>query len=220
LVNELNSNFFNGKYILDLGCGHGNFLHACSRLGAKKCIGIDFGSKSIEYAKKLSKNIDTLEYAVGNVYNLAFDDNTFDFVIQNGVFHHINDEDKAYKEAHRVLKKGGQMWIYTDGGGIRGDLWDSSREILSDIPFEKIRDTLKAIGFSQSKCYHISDGLNAVYRHTTLEEIKDRLSRIGFGMFKRLEGGKWYDLDGKFLARNFANVIAGDGDIRLLATKI
>ena len=220
LVNKLNSNFFRDKYVLDLGCGHGNFLQACSSLGAKKCIGIDFGSKSIEYAKKFSKDAEVLEYEVGNVYNLAFENNTFDFVIQNGVFHHIDDEDKAYKEAHRVLKKGGQMWIYTDGGGIRGDLWDSSREILSDIPFEKIRDTLKTIGFSQSKCYHISDGLNAVYRHTTLEEIKDRLSRIGFGMFKRLEGGKWYDLDGKFLTRNFANEIAGDGDIRLLVTKI
>jgi len=104
-VNELDKEFLQNKLVLDLGCGHGNFLQACLKLGAKECIGIDYGSKSIDYAKKYSKNLNDIVFKVGNVYDLEFDDNTFDFIIQNGVFHHLEDEDKAYKEAFRVLKK-------------------------------------------------------------------------------------------------------------------
>ena len=219
-VNNLGNHFLQDKVVLDLGCGHGNFLQACLRLGAKECIGIDYGANSITYAKKYSKNIKGIDFKVGNVYDLEFESNTFDFVIQNGVFHHLEDEEKAYREAYRVLKPGGKMWIYTDGGGIRGDLWDHSRKILTDVPFELIRDTLKNIGYSLAKCYHISDGLNAIYRHTTVDLITNRLTQIGFGEYTRLRGGEWFDLDGEFLTRQYANEIAGDGDIRLLVTKV
>jgi|694.fasta_scaffold115467_3 ubiquinone/menaquinone biosynthesis C-methylase UbiE len=219
-VNNLGTEFLHHKIVLDLGCGHGNFLQACLKLGAKQGIGIDFGNKSIDYAKKYSENLSNINFKVGNVYDLEFEDNSFDFVIQNGVFHHLEDEEKAYKEAYRVLKKGGKMWIYTDGGGIRGDLWDYSRKILSDVPFKVIRETLKNIGYTQAKCYHISDGLNAIYRHTTVNEIQERLTKIGFGEYKRLKGGEWFDLDGDFLKRKYANEIAGDGDIRILIEKI
>ena len=161
-----------------------------------------------------------INFKVGNVYNLEFKDNSFDFVIQNGVFHHLEDEERAYKEAYRVLKPGGKMWVYTDGGGIRGDLWDLSRKILSDLPFEVIRETLKNIGYSLAKCYHISDGLNAVYRHATLDDVLQRLTKIGFGNYRRLKGGEWFDLDGNFLMRQHVSEIAGDGDIRILIEKI
>jgi ubiquinone/menaquinone biosynthesis C-methylase UbiE len=219
-INNLGREFLNGKVVLDLGCGHGNFLQACLHLGAKQCIGIDYGVDSITYAVNYSKNMEGINFKVGNVYNLEFEDNSFDFVIQNGVFHHLEDEERAYKEAYRVLKPGGKMWVYTDGGGIRGDLWDLSRKILSDIPFEVIRETLKNIGYSLAKCYHISDGLNAVYRHATLDDVLKRLTKIGFGNYRRLKGGEWFDLDGDFLMRQHVSEIAGDGDIRILIEKI
>ena len=91
---------------------------------------------------------------------------------------------------------------------------------MSDVSFKVIREKLETIGYSQAKCYHISDGLNAIYRHTTVNEIKERLTQIGFGEYKRLKGGEWFDLDGDFLKRKYATEIVGDGDIRLLAVKI
>lgn len=91
---------------------------------------------------------------------------------------------------------------------------------MSDVPFEVIREKLKTKVYSQAKCYHISDGLNAIYRHTTVNEIKERLTQIGFGEYKRLKSGEWFDLDRDFLKRKYATEIVGDGDIRLLAVKI
>lgn len=51
-VNNLGIHFLQDKVVLELGCRHGNFLQACLQLGAKACIGIDYGANSITYAKK------------------------------------------------------------------------------------------------------------------------------------------------------------------------
>ena len=218
-VNQLGKDFMKNKKVLDLGCGHGNFLQACLKLGASYGVGIDFGDESIAYAKKFATNVENLEFKLGNVHNLQFDDNSFDFVIQNGVFHHLEDEASAYKEAYRVLKPGGAMWIYTDGGGIRAELWDHSRKILSSLPIQVINSTLRNIGYSVSKTYHLSDGLSAVYRHETLHNLIRRLNDIGFEDYRRLMGGEWFDLDGEFLNRKNRFEIAGDGDLRILIHK-
>ena len=55
-INNL-TNKIKNKSIVDFGCGHGNFLIAASLLGAKKCVGIDYGKDSINYAKKISKQL-------------------------------------------------------------------------------------------------------------------------------------------------------------------
>ena len=41
--------------------------------------------------------------------------NYYDFAIQNGVFHHLDNEDKAYREIYSVMKKSAYLWFYTDG---------------------------------------------------------------------------------------------------------
>ena len=100
------------KNCVDFGCGHGQFLMALKSYGAKFCQGLDFGKKSVEYANQMAKKLkyDTknLKYIYSKVQRTPLKPNSFDFAIQNGVFHHIEsyaDEIKAYKEVHRVLKK-------------------------------------------------------------------------------------------------------------------
>ena len=57
-----------------------------------------------------SKN---LQFKVATVYDTKEKKNTFDLAIQNGVFHHLKNESKAYKEVYRVLKPAGYFWVYT-----------------------------------------------------------------------------------------------------------
>ena len=96
------------KCCLDLGCGNGTFSVALTELGAKKVSGIDLTENSIEFAKKMletRKSKDKIKYSVASIYKTPFDDGSFDFVVQNGVFHHLDNESKAIDEAKRVLKK-------------------------------------------------------------------------------------------------------------------
>jgi SAM-dependent methyltransferase len=224
-VNGLHDGFLKGKTCIDFGCGHGNFGHALLRAGAKSVYGIDFGKESVTYAlaarDRLGVSTSRMVFEHGSVYRVPWPDNSFDFAIQNGVFHHLEDEDKAIVEVRRVLKPGGWFWVYTDGcGAISHDLWDASVHVLRNIPEDFILNRLDGLNLQVGKRYHLGDGLKATYRHTSWKEITGRLTRLGFGEFRRLRGGfpTDFDLDA-ITADKFGKEKFGEGDLRILAKK-
>lgn len=225
-INGLGNGWLEGFKCIDFGCGHGNFAHALIRKKAAYVYAIDFGEASIEYAIKARDRMKVksrqIEFKVESVYHISKKDNTFDLAIQNGVFHHIEDENAAIKEARRVLKPGGWFWYYTDGSGaISHDLWDASVYMLRDVPKDFILDTLTRLNLEVGKKYHLSDGLNAIYRHTTWNELTHRLQDLGFGNFRRLVGGFKTDFDHDAIAEDkYGKEKFGEGDLRLLAQKL
>ena len=222
-INNL-SKKIKGKKIIDFGCGHGNFLISCNLIGAKYCLGIDYGRESIVFAKnilkKLKINNKEINFYQKSVYNSGQKKNSFDFAIQNGVFHHLDNEIRAYKEVHRVLKPDGYFWLYTDGGGgIRDVVADMSHKILRNIDKKTIVNEIQNYGLSTNKQYHLGDMFGAEYRHTTVKEITKKLKKIGFKNFVQLNGGFKTDLDKPFVRDKFFNAKFGSGDIRLLCQK-
>ena len=133
----------------------------------------------------------------------------------------MDNEVKAYKEIYRVLKKDGHCWVYTDGGvGIRDIAWDISQDILKNIDKEFIIENIRSKGMTTNKEYHLGDGLNALYRHTTLNIIKNKLSKIGFEFVRQLDGGYSTDFDKPFYKGKYFEEKFGSGDLRLLFKKI
>ena len=126
----------------------------------------------------------------------------------------------AYKEVHRVLKPNGYFWVYTDGGGgIRDLIWDMSQNILRTIHKNFVVNRIRSFGLTTNKEYHLSDGLNATYRHTTLPKLKNMLKKIGFCNFKQLKGGYKTDYDKPFYKDKYFNEKFGSGDLRILCQK-
>jgi SAM-dependent methyltransferase len=216
---------FVGLRGMDFGCGHGNFAHAFIRSGAAFVLGVDYGEDSISFATRARDRLDIgpdrILFKMANVYDTREPSESYDFAVQNGVFHHLDDEDSAYREVHRILRPGGLFWVYTDGSGaISHDLWDVSREILADLPASFVINQLESLNISTGKRYHLGDGLNAVYRHTTWEELIGRLARLGFGDFRRLVGGFPTDFDHDAIAADpFGAAKFGSGDLRVLCKK-
>lgn len=222
-ANGLDQGFFKGKRVIDMGCGHGNFAHAMLNAGAAFVLGVDYGEQSIAYAKaardRLGVSTEKLVFEVSSVYAVAKDDECFDIAVQNGVFHHLEDEDRAYNEMYRVLKPGGSAWIYTEGeGSIARDLFHISVQILSEVPSALVLEHLLHLGFSINKRYHLGDGLKAVYRASSLENLIARLDKIGFGNYRRLKGGVETDLD---ISSDdpWSKEKFGEGDIRIVIEK-
>ncbi len=57
--------------ILDLGCGPGLYSHPLVRLG-HRCVGIDFGPASIEYAREYNPHASRCEFVLGDIRDVAF----------------------------------------------------------------------------------------------------------------------------------------------------
>lgn len=222
-INKM-ENIIKGKNIIDLGCGHGNFLMSCYKFNPKFCLGVDYGSDSIKFARKIAKKLGLSKkkiiFQTSTVYKTGVKSSTFDFAIQNGVFHHLDIENNAYKEAHRILKKNGYFWVYTDGGGgLRDAIYDMCQKILSRIDKNYVVAQIRSCGLNNSKEYHLSDNMNAEYRHTTFKKITNFLKKIGFKNFKQLNGGFSTDFDKPFTKDRYFDEKFGSGDLRILCQK-
>lgn len=219
-INGIND-IIKGRKCVDLGCGNGVTCFAMVESGASLAVGIDYGEKSIEYARNVAKDrgvADKTQFKTATVYETGYPDDTFDFAIQNGVFHHLDNENQAIEEAKRIIKPGGYFWYYTDGdGGIQYDLWDTSVDILKDVPTLYTEAILSSMNVRRNKIAHLSDGMGATYAHTSWDEITSRLAGFGFGHFKRLSGGYDTDCDLDRIEKDsYGKEKFGEGDLRIL----
>lgn len=108
------SNIKEGDIVLDLGSGAGfDAFLAVKKVGASgKVIGVDMAEEMIKKARENVKkyNYDNVEFKLGDIENLPIEDNSIDVIISNCVINLAPDKEKVFKEAYRVLKKGGKMY--------------------------------------------------------------------------------------------------------------
>jgi SAM-dependent methyltransferase len=100
-----------GKRVLEVGFGPGYDAFAFMRSGALYS-GIDITPENVERTKQhlghYGLSPDVLE---ADAEQLPFDDAAFDVVYSNGVLHHTPDIGGAVREACRVLKPGGSLYM-------------------------------------------------------------------------------------------------------------
>jgi len=103
---------FNGKKILDVGCGNGYVLENFAKHGGIT-HGVDITPMSIELCQRRFEYAGILrgDFRVANAEDLPYPDNYFDCVTSMGVLHHVPDTEKAVKEIYRVLKPGGRLIV-------------------------------------------------------------------------------------------------------------
>ena len=214
-----------GRRCIDLGCGNGNFCFALQEQGAALTAGIYSGANSVTLATNCAKRhaiADRVNFKVATVHKTGYPKASFDFAIQNGVFHQLADEDRAIRKAARILKPDGRFFYYTAGkGGISSDLLENSVHMLCEVPVLYVESILNQMNVSRNKIVHIMDGLQTTYTHTSWDEITGRFASRGFGNFGRLTGGTATDFDLNVIeADPYGRAKFGAGDLRILAQRI
>lgn len=98
--------------VLDLGCGNGRHGVYFARQGFQ-ASGIDVSPQAIEWAKTWSERegLD-IDFRVGDMEALPYEDGTFDVVVSHGVLDHVRTGTarNAAQEVNRVLKPGGLFY--------------------------------------------------------------------------------------------------------------
>ena len=99
-----------GKRVLDYGCGRGEFALQLLEIGAI-VEGIDISSAYVKTCEEVCKEhgypASSWSFQVMDAHQLTFEDNSFDYVVGNGILHHL-DFDNAMSEIQRVLAPGGR----------------------------------------------------------------------------------------------------------------
>ena len=107
--------FFQGKAVLDAGCGGGRNTIAMARLGAADAQGIDLGGEGIQNARECAQGLDNVHFQQASDLDIPFEDERFDLVWCAGVVM-ITTRGSRPRELTRVLKPGGLLYllVYAD----------------------------------------------------------------------------------------------------------
>jgi len=98
---------FNGKKVVDIGCGFGDFL----KFDKENFVGVDINEEALAACKKQG-----LQVKKASVTKIPFKDETFDGANCQQVIEHLTPDDafKMMKEMTRVVRKGGLIVISTE----------------------------------------------------------------------------------------------------------
>jgi carbamoyltransferase len=170
--------------VLEVGCGTGQLSNFLSIRG-RHVFGADLCLNSLKLARKFrdDNQLETVQFTQMNLFKPVFPEQSFDYVICNGVLHHTNDPYGGFRSIARLVKPGGFIVIglYNRYGRIwtdlrRGIFRVSGNRFQALDPYlarEDVGDTKKMTWFAdQYKHPHES-------KHT-MEEVFTWFDETGF----------------------------------------
>lgn len=138
-----------GMRILDIGAGAGEYSLYFANKGYR-IDAIELADKNVEeFRKRIAGNID-VELRQGNALNLSdFEDGIFDVVLLFGPLYHLHDEkdrNTVIREAKRVLKKDGTLFVaFINNDMIPYTEWSHDPDYLLTGEYDK--ETFQAVDF-------------------------------------------------------------------------
>ena len=98
---------FNGKRVLDLGCGFGWHCQWAAAGGASQVLGIDISEKMIARARQLNAYADRVSYRVAALEDYEYPAAAYDIVLSSLAFHYIPSFGEICSRIAATLKDGG-----------------------------------------------------------------------------------------------------------------
>jgi len=157
-------------FIADVGCAKGGFLAFLKDNGLTRLSGIEVDPKCVEYAR----NNFGLNVENGSLHSLPFDNGKLDLLIYNHVLEHLYDPLEAIKEAKRVLKDDGIIFIevpnapkYSEGR-IFDYFWFCMREHINHFDSTHLTMLMKLAGFKKINDYQQLMPVSSNYYYPSL----------------------------------------------------
>ena len=111
-IKPVKREFFEGKIVLEGGCGKGRHTKLAAEWGAKEVIGIDLGD-GVESAFALTRHLPNAHIIQCDIFRLPLK-RVFDYAFSVGVLHHTPDPKGAFRALASRVKHGGHIsaWVY------------------------------------------------------------------------------------------------------------
>lgn len=215
---------FGGKIVIDAGCGSGKFSAAIAKFGAKQVIGLDIGKKGLEFARTQAKKVpygDRLDFRHGSLLEIPMESDSADMVWSNGVIHHTLGYEKCIREFARVIRPGGDLFLYVNGRfGLFELLLDTLRLSMAEAPRALTQHFLTLLGVNSGRIYWIMDCLYAPYEWKSKQEVLNMLEVNGFENIVQLNRGVAIDqIEQVSTNLPYADVKYGEAQLKFLASR-
>lgn len=183
---------FNGKVVLDIGCGAGGKTVYYASQGVKSIVGVEILEKYKKEAEELSKKYnvaDKFTFVCADASDTPFDDETFDTIIMNDAMEHVDEPEEVLKECYRILKKDGKLYLnfppYNHPYGAH----------LSD-----------AIAMPWVHVFYSEKTLIEAYKEL-VKDLPDGKERIDFRINKRPDGTEYFSYINKMTIKRFQKIM-------------
>lgn len=115
-IHPFTDKFFEGKLVLDAGCGMGRFLRLGAEFGSREIIGMDLSS-AVEAAYRNTRHLANAHVVQGDILVPPFKPG-FDFIFSIGVLQFLSSPQGGFQQLTKLLKHGGQIsiWVYSKEG--------------------------------------------------------------------------------------------------------
>jgi len=177
-----------GMTLLDCGCGPGVMsVELAEIVSPAEVVGIDRQGEQLDVGRAQAREagVENIRFEVGDIYELPFEDGSFDAVFAHAVIYHLSDPQRALTEIRRVLKTGGLV-------GIRDA--DFDRDVRSptgstlDLGFSIMDRVLEHSGANLA----FGRTQRAVLREAGFSDIIASASYDHFGTPERVQGFSEY----------------------------
>lgn len=190
-----------GWRLLDAGCGPGTItLGLARKVAPGKVIGIDVEESQFESARKqVEREGLNLELRQASVYELPFEDGSFDAVFSHAVIEALSDPAAAIAELRRVLKPGGLIGVRA--GDMGGLLLDSASDgpaqmFAAYMANQKGDSKDPNIGRKLGRLLR-SGGFKVLKQAASYEVVTDFIQKIGPALVQQFVSSGCCSLDNK-----------------------
>jgi SAM-dependent methyltransferase len=158
----IDANVHEDTVVLDIGCGHGDFLRDIY-VRTEQTYGVDLDAEALKLNTIIKHTV------VGSADLLPFADNFFDVIVSAWVLEHLDHPATAFREIYRVLKPGGVV-IFLTPNALNYNVW-----LIRAIP-NRFHDFLTRRLYNRQE----HDTYPVRYHINSIRQVERILRPIGF----------------------------------------
>ena len=172
------------SYVLDFGCGTGNYACAIKKLTNANVYGVEPSDGMRKKAQDKGAGID---FRKGDHNHIPFDDAFFDLIYMTDVIHHVPDLKAMFTEFYRILKPSGAVCILTESHKqLETRFWAAYFPGIVPVEKERYPDIPDIVSSANECGFSVKDIVNTD-AEKTFEISSDFVKLVenkGFSMFR------------------------------------
>lgn len=148
LVSYFSNNYLEAGKVLELGCGPGRNAVFLADKGCE-VDAVDSSQEALKWADERAEEYNVnVNFIKEDIFQLQFEENTYDLVYDSGCFHHIAPHRRVsyINLLKNALKPGGHFALtcFVEGGELGGSA-------ITDLEVYKLRSMQGGLGYSEEK---------------------------------------------------------------------